>query len=273
LCIGSGCFGSARSRARRRTNISCRRSVALNFDASHSLLPGRRRAAWTKVAEEVEGEAGKSGIWSAPLSLSARANHTRAICREGSSVLFFLAVCAIFKHSAANRRYSCDRDIREQPPFGTVGRNAERVYGDAYGLAGSFPSSDGPIAHLRRPCWAQRDSNRPAKPHLENRFPADPDDMPRPFVGTLGVLGTVLLLSIIALAQPTPEESKSPVSNESERHVFNYGDHDRTCIHWTDKCRTCNRGISADIVCSNIGIACQPTEVECLERQQSDDKK
>jgi hypothetical protein len=42
---------------------------------------------------------------------------------------------------------------------------------------------------------------------------------------------------------------------------------------WTDKCRTCNRKISADIVCSNIGIACQPAEVECLERQQSDDKK
>jgi hypothetical protein len=98
--------------------------------------------------------------------------------------------------------------------------------------------------------------------------------MPRPFVGTLGLLGTVLLLSMIALAQPTPEEPKSPVSNESERHIFNYGDHDRTCIRWTDKCRTCNRSISADIVCSNIGIACQPAEeVECLEQQQSDDRK
>ena len=98
--------------------------------------------------------------------------------------------------------------------------------------------------------------------------------MSRPFAATLGLLEVVLLLSMIALAQPTPEEPKSPVSNESERHVFNYGDHDRTCIHWTDKCRTCNRGISADIVCSNIGIACQPAEeVECLERQKSDDKK
>jgi hypothetical protein len=165
--------------------------------------------------------------------------------------------------------------LRAAPPFGTIGGNAERVYGDAYDLASRVLSFErwSNRSRLRRPCWAQRDSNRPAKPHLENRFAADPDDMPRPFVGTLGVLGTVLLLSMIALAQPTPEELKSPVSNESERHVFNYGDHDRTCIHWTDKCRTCNRGISADIVCSNIGIACQPTEVECLERQQSDDKK
>jgi hypothetical protein len=96
--------------------------------------------------------------------------------------------------------------------------------------------------------------------------------MPRHFVGTL-VFGTVLLLSMIALAQPTPKEPKSPVSNESERHIFNYVDQDSTCIRWTDKCRTCNRSISADIVCSNIGIACQPTEVECLERRQSDDKK
>ena len=97
--------------------------------------------------------------------------------------------------------------------------------------------------------------------------------MPKPFVGTLGLLGTFLLLNMIALAQPTPEEPKSPVSNESERHIFNYGDHDRTCVRWTDKCRTCNRG-SADIVCSNIGIACQPAEkVECLEWQQSDDKE
>jgi hypothetical protein len=95
--------------------------------------------------------------------------------------------------------------------------------------------------------------------------------MPRPFVGTLGLLGTVLLLSMMASAQQTPE-TKSPV-NEIERHIFNYGDHDATCIRWNDKCRTCNRGTSADIVCSNIGIACQPAEVECLERQQSDDKE
>jgi hypothetical protein len=98
-------------------------------------------------------------------------------------------------------------------------------------------------------------------------------DMPITFVTSFGPLGVVLLLSMIALAQPTTEEPKPPVSNESERHVSNYGDQDSTCIRWTDKCRTCNRGINADIVCSNIGIACQPTEVECLERRQSDDKK
>jgi hypothetical protein len=128
-------------------------------------------------------------------------------------------------------------------------------------------------SRLRRPCWAQRDSNRPVKPHLENPLAADPDDMPTPFVGTLGPLGVVLLLSMTASAQQAPEETKSPPSNEIERHVFNYGDHDKTCNRWTDKCRICNRNISADIVCSNIGIACQPADVECLERQKSDDKE
>ena len=97
--------------------------------------------------------------------------------------------------------------------------------------------------------------------------------MPKPLAATLGLLEVVLLLSMTASAQRTPKEPKSPVSNESERHIFNYGDHDKTCIRWTDKCRTCNRSISADIVCSNIGIACQPTDVECLERQKNDDKK
>jgi hypothetical protein len=97
--------------------------------------------------------------------------------------------------------------------------------------------------------------------------------MPISFATSFGQLGIVLLLSMTASAQPTYEETKSPLSNEIERHVFNYGDQDSTCIRWTGKCRTCNRGISADIVCSNIGIACQPADVECLERQKSDDKK
>jgi hypothetical protein len=215
-------------------------------------------------------------------SLSARANHTRAICRKVARFCSSSAVCAIFKHSAANRRSSSDRDIESSPPFGTIGDNAERVYGVPYGLAGCGPFLRAMVQSLtlRRPCWAQRDSNRPGKPRLDSLNSSQRNllrttgDMPRPFVGTLGLLEVGLLLSMTASARRTPEEPKSPVSNESERHVSNYVDQDSTCIRWTDKCRTCNRSISADIVCSNIGIACQPAEkVECLERQQSDDKE
>ena len=66
-------------------------------------------------------------------------------------------------------------------------------------------------------------------------------DMPITFVTSFGPLGVVLLLGMTASAQRTLEETKSPLSNESERHIFNYGDHDRTCIRWSDKCRTGNR--------------------------------
>src|SRR3984893_3333774 len=74
-----------------------------------------------------------------PLSLSARANHTRASCSKVARFCSSSAVCAIFKHSAANRRYSSDRDIESSPLFGTIGANAERVYGVPYGLAGCGP--------------------------------------------------------------------------------------------------------------------------------------
>jgi hypothetical protein len=98
--------------------------------------------------------------------------------------------------------------------------------------------------------------------------------MPRPFAATLGLLEVVLLLSMTASAKLSMTAStQGRLSNEIEKQVFNYGDHERTCTRWTDKCRTCNRGISSDIVCSNIGIACQPADVECLERQKSDGKK
>jgi hypothetical protein len=57
-----------------------------------------------------------------------------------------------------------------------------------------------------------------------------------------------MLLSMTASAQQAPEETESPPLKEIEKHVFNYGDHDSSCIRWTDKCRTCNRGISPDII-------------------------
>jgi hypothetical protein len=61
---------------------------------------------------------------------------------------------------------------------------------------------------------------------------------------------------------------------EGKEASLSISTYETTKLVLNDKCRTCNRGISADIVCSNIGIACQPAEeVECLERQKSDDKK
>ena len=48
-----------------------------------------------------------------------------------------------------------------------------------------------------------------------------------------------------------------------EAHVHNYGELDGTCIRWTDGCRNCDRAF-----CSNIGIACQPAKIKCVERRE-----
>ena len=113
--------------------------------------------------------------------------------------------------------------------------------------------------------------NAPGKVDFRSRLTTP--DMAITFATSFGSLGVALLIGVTASAQNTLEETKKLLSNVSERHIFNYGDHGKTCIRWNDKCRTCNRNISADTVCSNIGIACHPAEVECLERQQSEDRK
>jgi hypothetical protein len=43
------------------------------------------------------------------------------------------------------------------------------------------------------------------------------------------------------------------------------------CTVWTDRCITCKRTASR-ISCSNIGIACQPQAVECLQREPPEKK-
>jgi hypothetical protein len=91
----------------------------------------------------------------------------------------------------------------------------------------------------------------------------------------LGLIGALLLATTTASAPQASDEAKPPASGQIQRHVHNYGEIDRSCLRWTDQCRICSRTGG----CSNIGIACQPTEVECLEhehaqeRKESDDKK
>jgi hypothetical protein len=71
-----------------------------------------------------------------------------------------------------------------------------------------------------------------------------------------------------ASAETLPEQIVPPSSKEIERHAHNYGNFDQLCIRWTDHCRTCNRNSNGEFICSNIGISCQPSQVECVERQQ-----
>jgi hypothetical protein len=98
-------------------------------------------------------------------------------------------------------------------------------------------------------------------------------------VKTLGVVALsalVLLSSTIGFAEGTAEPSNSPDANQVEKSVLEeasmhkYGDVDSTCVRWTDTCRSCSRE-RGPLICSNIGIHCQPGKIECLARRQ--DKK
>jgi len=55
-------------------------------------------------------------------------------------------------------------------------------------------------------------------------------------------------------------------ANRAEVHLHNYGEFDKACVAWTDGCRNC----SGDAGCSNLGIACQPKEVTCLQHLPSE---
>ena len=66
-------------------------------------------------------------------------------------------------------------------------------------------------------------------------------------------------LTGVALAQaPVPP-------NDPSLHA--YPDVDKTCLEWTDGCRTCQR-VGDTGVCPNIGIACQPQPISCTRREE-----
>jgi hypothetical protein len=83
------------------------------------------------------------------------------------------------------------------------------------------------------------------------------------------IIPFVLALSMTAgLAQttePAPQPQQVPAAEAS---IHAYGDRDKTCQAWTDKCRSCERGDGDAIHCSNIGIACQPAEIACSRRSE-----
>jgi hypothetical protein len=65
-------------------------------------------------------------------------------------------------------------------------------------------------------------------------------------------------------ATPTP----TPPAPADDPSIHGYGDRDKTCMAWTDQCRSCERGDNDAIFCSNIGIACQPAAITCSRRSE-----
>jgi hypothetical protein len=88
---------------------------------------------------------------------------------------------------------------------------------------------------------------------------------------TLVVLLPILVTATIGgasmsrlAAQNSPEPAAPPSLQFS---VNGYGNRDSHCLAWNDGCVTCRRDTEAGAICSNIGIACQPKEVACTQRQ------
>jgi hypothetical protein len=80
------------------------------------------------------------------------------------------------------------------------------------------------------------------------------------------IIAVALSLSVAADRAQTPDRAPPPAA-PSEASIHGYGDRDKTCLAWTDTCRSCERGADDAVVCSNIGIACQPAAIACTSRR------
>jgi hypothetical protein len=75
------------------------------------------------------------------------------------------------------------------------------------------------------------------------------------------VLKALTFIMLIAPLQASAADLPQPRIVPS---VQSYGDSNKSCTSWTDGCVTCKRDQEAELACSNIGIACQPKSVRCL---------
>ena len=82
----------------------------------------------------------------------------------------------------------------------------------------------------------------------------------------IAMLAGVFALAAAFSQQPAPPETPAPATESPS--IQAYGDRDATCVRWVDSCRACSRGPDGAPLCSNIGIACQPKQVECTERKE-----
>jgi hypothetical protein len=80
------------------------------------------------------------------------------------------------------------------------------------------------------------------------------------------ILTATIALALCSGATAQTPQPKTPAQEEVSLHGF--GDADKTCQEWTDGCRTCARPGSGEVVCSNIGIACQPKAISCTRRAE-----
>ena len=83
-------------------------------------------------------------------------------------------------------------------------------------------------------------------------------------ISLVGLVSAALSIGSAAIAQqaaPAPAPATAPTFQ-------GFGNADKTCVAWTDSCRSCRREADNTVNCSNIGIACQPAEIMCTARQE-----
>ena len=92
----------------------------------------------------------------------------------------------------------------------------------------------------------------------------------------LDVINIVAALSLVLpplLGTLAAEQFADGPDALEEATVHAFGDRDKTCLAWTDACRSCQRAENGDPVCSNIGIACQPEPIVCTRRPEAAPKQ
>jgi hypothetical protein len=81
----------------------------------------------------------------------------------------------------------------------------------------------------------------------------------------VGFVSVALSVGAAAFAQPS---APAPGPAATAPAFQGFGDVDKTCLAWTDQCRSCRREADDTVNCSNIGIACQPAEIRCTARRE-----
>jgi hypothetical protein len=77
-------------------------------------------------------------------------------------------------------------------------------------------------------------------------------------LATSGLAGSNVRTAELEIPPPRPSEGFSMQKGPPN------------CGRWTDECVTCTRGAEGDAPsCSNIGIACQPKAIRCIDAGMS----
>ena len=103
-------------------------------------------------------------------------------------------------------------------------------------------------------------------------------DYPKPVSAIAFAIGLMVAITSAAAQDAAAQDSAPtppiPTAPDQEPSLYNYGTVDRTCLNWSDGCRTCSYDKDLSLaICSNVGIACEPRELICVARQPDAEKK